>query len=71
MESEYLQRSDKKGENVRDCASPGSLMQRVRNPADRRMRVYLAPQVLVIDEMGYLPLDELGSRALRDEFSEA
>ncbi len=46
-------------------------MQRVRNPADRRMRVYLAPQVLVIDEMGYLPLDELGSRALRDEFSEA
>jgi len=56
---------------VRDCASPGSLMQRVRNPADRRMRVYLAPQVLVIDEMGYLPLDELGSRALRDEFSEA
>jgi DNA replication protein DnaC len=46
---------------VRDCASPGSLMQRVRNPADRRMRVYLAPQVLVIDEMGYLPMDELGA----------
>ena len=24
---------------------------------DRRMRVYLAPKVLIIDEMGYLPLD--------------
>lgn len=28
---------------------------------DRRMRVYLAPRVLVVDEMGYLPLDELGA----------
>jgi len=28
---------------------------------DRRMRVYLAPKTLVIDEMGYLPLDELGA----------
>ena len=28
---------------------------------DRRLRVYLAPKVLVIDEMGYLPLDELGA----------
>lgn len=28
---------------------------------DRRMRVYLAPKVLVIDEMGYLPMDELGA----------
>ena len=28
---------------------------------DRRMRVYLAPKVLVVDEMGYLPLDELGA----------
>lgn len=28
---------------------------------DRRMRVYLAPRVLIIDEMGYLPLDELGA----------
>jgi DNA replication protein DnaC len=27
----------------------------------RRMRVYLAPKVLIIDEMGYLPLDELGA----------
>ena len=26
---------------------------------DRRMRVYLAPKVLVIDEVGYLPLDDL------------
>ena len=28
---------------------------------DRRMRVYLVPKVLIIDEMGYLPLDEMGS----------
>lgn len=28
---------------------------------DRRMRVYLAPKVLIIDEMGYLPLEELGA----------
>ena len=28
---------------------------------DRRLRVYLAPKVLIIDEMGYLPLDDLGS----------
>lgn len=28
---------------------------------DRRMRVYLAPKILVIDEMGYLPLDEMGA----------
>jgi len=28
---------------------------------DRRLRVYLAPKVLVIDEMGYLPMDELGA----------
>ena len=28
---------------------------------DRRMRMYLAPKVLIIDEMGYLPLDELGA----------
>jgi DNA replication protein DnaC len=25
------------------------------------MRVYLAPKVLIIDEMGYLPLDDLGA----------
>lgn len=25
------------------------------------MRVYLAPKLLIIDEMGYLPLDELGA----------
>ena len=25
---------------------------------DRRMRVYLAPEVLVIDEVGYLQLDD-------------
>jgi DNA replication protein DnaC len=25
------------------------------------MRAYLAPKVLVIDEVGYLPLDELGT----------
>jgi DNA replication protein DnaC len=28
---------------------------------ERRLRVYLAPKVLVIDEMGYLPLDDLGA----------
>jgi DNA replication protein DnaC len=28
---------------------------------DRRIRIYLAPKVLVIDEMGYLPLDDLGA----------
>jgi len=28
---------------------------------DRRMKVYLAPKVLIIDEMGYLPLDALGA----------
>ena len=28
---------------------------------DRRLRIYLAPTVLVIDEMGYLPLDNLGA----------
>jgi DNA replication protein DnaC len=25
------------------------------------MRVYLAPKVLLLEEMGYLPLDELGA----------
>jgi DNA replication protein DnaC len=28
---------------------------------DRRLKVYLAPKLLIIDEMGYLPLDELGA----------
>lgn len=28
---------------------------------DRRMRVYIAPKVLIIDEMGYPPLDDLGA----------
>lgn len=28
---------------------------------DQRMRVYLAPKVLIIDEMGYLPIDDLGA----------
>jgi DNA replication protein DnaC len=28
---------------------------------DKRMRVYLAPKLLIIDEMGYLPMDELGA----------
>jgi DNA replication protein DnaC len=31
------------------------------NRLDRRLRVYLAPRVLVVDEMGYLPLDALGA----------
>jgi len=28
-----------------------------KNRLHRRMRVYLVPKLLVIDEMGYLPLD--------------
>ena len=28
---------------------------------EKRLRIYLAPRVLIIDEMGYLPLDELGA----------
>lgn len=28
---------------------------------DRRLRIYMAPKVLIIDEMGYLTLDELGA----------
>lgn len=31
---------------------------------DKRLRVYLAPKLLVVDEMGYLPLDELGATIL-------
>jgi DNA replication protein DnaC len=31
---------------------------------ERRMRIYVAPKVLVIDEMGYLPLDEEGATIL-------
>ncbi len=34
---------------------------------DPRLRIYLAPKVLIMDEMGYLPLDELGAR--RSSFS--
>lgn len=28
---------------------------------ERRLRIYLGPKLLVIDEMGYLPLDEVGA----------
>jgi DNA replication protein DnaC len=28
---------------------------------DRRLRIYIAPKVLIVDEMGYLPLDDLGA----------
>jgi DNA replication protein DnaC len=31
---------------------------------ERRLRVYLHPKVLVIDEVGYLPLDEVGATLL-------
>ena len=34
------------------------------NRLERRLRVYLAPKVLVIDEMGYLPLDAVGATIL-------
>jgi len=30
---------------------------------DRRIRVYLAPRVLIVNEMGYLPLDDLRATA--------
>ena len=32
-----------------------------QNQMDARMRVYLSPKLLVIDEMGYLPLDAVGA----------
>jgi len=31
------------------------------NRLDRRLRIYLAPKMLIIDEMGYLPLDDVGA----------
>ena len=31
------------------------------NRLERQLRIYLAPKLLVIDEMGYLPLDEVGA----------
>jgi DNA replication protein DnaC len=31
---------------------------------ERRLRVYLAPKLLIIDEFGYLPLDKLGATLL-------
>ena len=31
---------------------------------ERRLRIYLAPKLLVIDEFGYLPLDKLGATLL-------
>jgi DNA replication protein DnaC len=36
---------------------------------DRQLRVYLAPKVLIIDEMGYLPMDELGATIFFQLFS--
>src|SRR6202008_2022720 len=38
---------------------------------DRRMRIYLAPKVLVIDEVGYLPLDDLGTTIFFQLFFDA
>jgi hypothetical protein len=40
---------------------PGFHWQLREGRLDRRIRVYLAPKVLIIDEMGYLPLDEMGA----------
>jgi DNA replication protein DnaC len=34
------------------------------NRLERRMRVYLAPKVLIVDEVGYLPFDSLGATML-------
>ena len=34
------------------------------NRLERRMRVYIAPKVLIVDELGYLPFDSLGATML-------
>jgi DNA replication protein DnaC len=34
------------------------------NRLDRRLRVYLGPKLLIIDEVGYLPLDDAGATIL-------
>jgi DNA replication protein DnaC len=34
------------------------------NRLERRMRVYIAPKVLVVDEVGYMPFDALGATML-------
>lgn len=34
------------------------------NRLERRMRVYLAPKILIVDEVGYLPFDTLGATML-------
>ena len=34
------------------------------NRLERRMRIYVAPKVLVVDEVGYLPFDTLGATML-------
>ena len=39
----------------------GWLTRRWALPRERRLRIYVGPKLLVIDEMGYLPLDEVGA----------
>jgi len=34
------------------------------NRLERRLRVYLAPKILIVDEVGYLPFDTLGATML-------
>ncbi|MGE5560604.1 MAG: IS21-like element helper ATPase IstB [Chloroflexota bacterium] len=34
------------------------------NRLERRLRVYLAPKILIVDEVGYLPFDALGATML-------
>lgn len=35
------------------------------------MSIYIAPKVLIVDEMGYLPLDELGATSFFQPVSAA
>jgi len=34
------------------------------NRLERRMRVYIAPKILIVDEMGYLPFNQVGATML-------
>lgn len=49
--------------SAHDLVSDLSRAQRERK-LEQRLRMYVTPRVLVIDEMGYLPLDEFGATVL-------
>ena len=40
---------------------PQKIQHPLKSKINERLRIYLAPKVLIINEMGYLPLDELGA----------